>query len=219
MDAPFAGFTREAPLAQRLKEEVRTRIIEAAASVFADRGYAATKLSDVAQRADISTGNIYKYFENKEAMFDEIVTVSIAAELLRRLRARIRDIGRLEDWSKADAAGSASARALLSFWVDNRLAVLILLRGAEGTRFGHVRNLLITEMERLATRYIQQTQGEQRVPETVGFVLHKVFARTVDMVGDILATYEQPSAIQQAFATFWRYQLAGLQALLRPDHG
>jgi AcrR family transcriptional regulator len=201
-------------MAQRLKEEVRDRIVEAAAAVFSERGYVAAKLADVAERAEISTSNIYKYFDNKEALFDEIVTAPIAAELLRRLRTRIRDIGRLERWGEADAAGSASARALLSFWVDNRLAVLILLRGAEGTRFAHVRGLMIREMERLSTRYIRESQGDQALPPTARFVLHKVFVRTLDMVADILAAFDEPSAIQQAFGTFWRYQLAGLEALM-----
>ena len=85
-------------MAQRLKEEVRDRIVEAAAAVFAERGYSAAKLADMADRAGISTSNIYKYFDNKEALFDEIVTVPIAAELLRRLRTRIRDIGQNVDF-------------------------------------------------------------------------------------------------------------------------
>ncbi|MCB1445058.1 MAG: TetR/AcrR family transcriptional regulator [Rhizobiaceae bacterium] len=204
-------------MAQRLKEEVRDRIVEAAAAVFAERGYSAAKLADMADRAGISTSNIYKYFDNKEALFDEIVTVPIAAELLRRLRTRIRDIGRLEQWGEADAAGSASARALLSFWVDNRLAVLILLRGAEGTRFGHVRGLMTREMERLSTRYILKRQDRPSLTPVARFVLHRMFARTVDMVADILAAHAEPSAIQQAFAIFWRYQLAGLEALMKTD--
>jgi AcrR family transcriptional regulator len=204
-------------LPQRLKEEVRERIVAAAAAVFADKGYMAAKLSDVAELAETSTSNIYKYFENKEALFDEIVTPTLAARLLKLLRARVRELGTIENWSRADAGGSRHAHALLSFWVDHRHAVLILLRGAHGTRYAHIRQLMIGEMERLSTRYIQQKYSDAALSPQIGFVLHKVFVRTVDMIADILAEYDEPAAIQRAFGLFWKYQLAGLQSLMTVD--
>lgn len=204
-------------MAQRLKVEVRDRIVAAAAAVFAERGYSATKLSDIGEAAGISTGNIYKYFDSKQALLDEIVTVPVAAELLRRLRTRLRAIAQAERWTEADAAGSGAARALLSFWIENRMAVLILLRGAEDTRFAHVRGLMVHEMKRFSVQYICDRQGKQALPATMLFVLQNVFARTLDIVADILAAYEEPSLIQNAFAAFWRYQLAGLQALMHMD--
>ncbi|MBL0370880.1 TetR/AcrR family transcriptional regulator [Rhizobium sp. KVB221] len=199
---------------QRLKQEVRERIVAAAAAIFADQGYAIAKLSDVAERAETSTSNIYKYFANKEALFDEIVTPALAGQLLKLLRTRIRELGQLDSWTSADAAGSDHARALLSFWVEHRHVTLVLLRGAEGTRFTHFRDLIAREMERLAADYISRTRGEQALSPELAFVLHKLFVRTVDMLADILTEYDKPAAIQQAFAHFWRYQLAGLQALL-----
>jgi AcrR family transcriptional regulator len=201
-------------LPQRLKEEVRTRIVAAAAAVFAAEGYAAAKLSDVAARAETSTSNIYKYFENKEALFAEIVTPTLAAQLLKLLRARVRELGTIDNWPKADAEGSGRARALLSFWVEHRLVVLILLRGADGTPYAHVRQLMLKEMERQATRYLIKQYGREALPPALQFVLGKLFLRSLDMIADILEKYESPSAIQQAFGLFWRYQLAGLQSLL-----
>jgi AcrR family transcriptional regulator len=201
-------------LPQRLKEAVRERIVAAAAAVFAEQGYMAAKLSDVAEMAETSTSNIYKYFENKEALFDEIVTPTLAAQLMKLLRARVRELGLIESWPQADAGGSRHAHALLSFWVAHRYAVLILLRGADGTRYTHIRQLMIGEMERLSARYIQPKYSDTALSPQIGFVLHKVFVRTVDMIADILAEYDEPSAIQQAFGLFWKYQLAGLQSLM-----
>ncbi|PMS20843.1 hypothetical protein C0Z18_09925 [Trinickia dabaoshanensis] len=37
---------------------------------------------------------------------------------------------------------------------------------------------------------------------------------TADMIAAILRSYESPAEIAAAFAAFWRYQLAGLQALM-----
>ncbi len=44
---------------------VRDRLLDAAAAVFAERGYDGTRVGDVAKRAGLSTGAIYSQFENK----------------------------------------------------------------------------------------------------------------------------------------------------------
>ncbi len=51
----------------------RTRILEAARTLFAERGYAACRVADVAQRAGMSTGNVYWHFDSKEALLAAIL--------------------------------------------------------------------------------------------------------------------------------------------------
>jgi AcrR family transcriptional regulator len=48
-------------------------IVEAALKVFSQKGYADTRMADIAREADMSYGLIYHYFENKEKLFDAIV--------------------------------------------------------------------------------------------------------------------------------------------------
>jgi AcrR family transcriptional regulator len=202
---------------QRLKDDVRESILRSATHVFAEKGYCAATLADVAQGAHVTASNIYKYFPNKEGLLNAVVTPDIAARLLRLVRARIRELAIRENWSSGQADQSQPAQELLSFWIEHRLAVLILLRGAEGTRFHHVRDLLIREMERLSLRFLErQKHGETASPE-VHFVLVRLFTNTVDMIVDILSNFENRGGIQEAFAAFWTYQLAGLQAVLRPE--
>lgn len=47
----------------------RARIIRAARELFAEQGYAATSVSQIARRADVLTGSMYWAFESKEQMF------------------------------------------------------------------------------------------------------------------------------------------------------
>src|SRR5205809_338429 len=65
------------PRWRRRKNARPEEIISAALEVFADRGFAATKLEDVARRAGVTKGTIYLYFENKEALFKALVRVTI----------------------------------------------------------------------------------------------------------------------------------------------
>ncbi|HFV0528481.1 TPA: TetR/AcrR family transcriptional regulator, partial [Escherichia coli] len=202
---------------QRLKDDVRQNILRSAAHVFAEKGYGAATLAEVAQGAHVTTSNIYKYFPNKEGLLNALVTPTIASRLLRLVRARIRELAIRENWSSGQADQSRPAQELLSFWIEHRLAVLILLRGADGTRFDHIRDVLIREMERLSLRFLErQSHGETASPE-VRFVLVRLFTNTIDMIADILENFENRDGIRAAFAAFWTYQLAGLQAMLHPE--
>ncbi|MFA5915908.1 MAG: helix-turn-helix domain-containing protein, partial [Burkholderiales bacterium] len=57
----------------RRKDARPEEIIAAALELFVERGYAATRLDDVAARAGVSKGTLYLYFENKEDLFKAVV--------------------------------------------------------------------------------------------------------------------------------------------------
>ena len=65
------------PRWRRRKEARPEEILSAALEVFADRGFAATKLEDVARKAGVTKGTIYLYFANKEALFKALIRQTI----------------------------------------------------------------------------------------------------------------------------------------------
>lgn len=52
-----------------LRDKREREILEAAAAVFAERGFRATRIDDVAARAGIGKGTVYEYFRSKEDLF------------------------------------------------------------------------------------------------------------------------------------------------------
>lgn len=65
-------------------EVYRDAILAAAEAEFSTQGYAATKMVDVARRAGLSVGALYRYFENKEAMFCSLMERA-ATDVLSRM--------------------------------------------------------------------------------------------------------------------------------------
>src|SRR5439155_7362227 len=65
------------PRWHRRKSARPEEILTAALEVFADRGFAATKLEDVARRAGVTKGTIYLYFDSKEALFKALIRETI----------------------------------------------------------------------------------------------------------------------------------------------
>ena len=58
----------------RRKTQRPGEILEAAFDAFAERGFAATRMEDVAARAGVTKGAIYFYFKTKECLFEAMVT-------------------------------------------------------------------------------------------------------------------------------------------------
>jgi AcrR family transcriptional regulator len=111
----MAGTDKQAP---RLKEPAprwrrraadRPReILDAALTVFVAKGFAATKLDDVAAAAGISKGLLYRYFDNKAKLFKEVIRQTLVAT--------IRDVS-----DRARASGSALAA--LDVFLEQMIAV------------------------------------------------------------------------------------------------
>ena len=69
--------TRAAQVREQLREQnrvaYRDAILEAAERVFAERGFAGARMSDVAAEAGMATGTLYNYFENKDEIFRSLI--------------------------------------------------------------------------------------------------------------------------------------------------
>ena len=65
------------PRWKRRKEARPAEILSAALAVFVERGFAATKLEEVARRAGVTKGTVYLYFESKEALLKAMVRETI----------------------------------------------------------------------------------------------------------------------------------------------
>src|SRR5690242_19341319 len=90
------------PKWRRRKEERPGEIIAAAMAVFAEKGFAAARLEDIARRAGVSKGALYLYFETKEDLFHAVVTEAVAPRFRGVIATVESHVG-----SSADAAAAA----------------------------------------------------------------------------------------------------------------
>ena len=76
------------PRHQRRKEARPAELAAAALSLFVEKGFAATRLDEVAARAGVSKGTLYLYFDSKEALFRAVIEGSVVP-LVEQSEARI----------------------------------------------------------------------------------------------------------------------------------
>jgi AcrR family transcriptional regulator len=162
--------------------ERRKAILDAALEEFAARGFAATRLDDVARRADVAKGTIYLYFRDKESLFQELVRAMLSPL-----------IGAIE----GAAMRELPIRALAELIVDT------FVNEIYGTRRKDVIRLIITEGSRfpeLAEFYYRE------VIARVLPVMRDRLRRAVDrgeLAHDALARFPQLLVAPALIAIIW----------------
>jgi AcrR family transcriptional regulator len=68
---------------RRRKDDRPAEILGAALTCFAEHGFAATRLEDVAHRAGVTKGTLYLYFPNKEELFKAVVRQELLPNITR----------------------------------------------------------------------------------------------------------------------------------------
>jgi AcrR family transcriptional regulator len=202
-------------VAQRLKPEIRDDLLRAAEGVFAEHGYAGATMAAIAHGAGISTGNVYRYFETKETLFDAVVSDDFAETFLDVVRWRVHSLAADGDLVRLGAAARQGEEDLLAFWVAHRLRVVILLEGSAGTRLEGFAARFADELVELTLRALRDRSGGKRLRPVVRFTLEQVFENTVRTIGAILKHHATEQAARESFRAFWSYQLAGLAGFER----
>jgi AcrR family transcriptional regulator len=117
------------PRWERRKDARPQELLAAALEQFVERGYAATRLEDVAKRAGVSKGTLYLYFTNKEELFKAVVRENI-----------VQAIGEAEqDAAVFEGHSGELLRTILMAWWDEicttHLAGITKLMLSEGHNF------------------------------------------------------------------------------------
>lgn len=94
---------------RRRKEARPGEILEAALELFAEKGFAATKLTEVAKHAGVSKGTVYLYFESKEALFQALVKEMVLPHIEQSEKT-------VDDYEGATAD---LMFRMTQFWLDN----------------------------------------------------------------------------------------------------
>jgi AcrR family transcriptional regulator len=167
--APTPAAAAKAPSsrAERAAER-RQAIIDAALDEFIARGFAATRLDDVAKRAGVAKGTIYLHFKDKESMFEELIRTAIVP-LVGRLGGPPSPGGSVRD------ALEGFARMFIQEVATTRRGDIVRLIVAEGPRFPAIADFYYREVISrglAAMRALIElgiARGEIRQPELARF--------------------------------------------------
>jgi AcrR family transcriptional regulator len=127
----------------------RSQILAAAEAEFGQSGFHAASVADIARRAEVAHGTVYRHFPSKEALFADVVR-----EINRQLRAQIRR--QTDDLADRRAAERAGFRAFFDF-IAEHARMYRVVREAEFVGSAHER-VGPWYYHRLAERYMHGIQ-------------------------------------------------------------
>jgi len=115
---------------RRRKAERPQEILEAAFAEFSRNGYATTTLDQIAERAGVTKGTIYVYFDNKEHLF-----ISMVRELMKVTLDTVQDMFKRHEGSTADLLRAQFSFIYHNIVEDRRRREVVRMLIAEAPRF------------------------------------------------------------------------------------
>lgn len=128
------------PRWQRRKEARPAEILDAALAVFAEKGFAAARLEQVARRAGVSKGTLYLYFDSKETLFEAVVRSAIVPRI-----AEAEEMAAAHDGSAADLLGRLY-RLFAEIMADPKVSAIPKLMIAESGNFPALARFYLREV-------------------------------------------------------------------------
>lgn len=125
---------------QVLKEEVRYRIIDAAKITFAASGFMRASMKEIAARAGVTPGNLYRYFPGKDELFVAVVAPAVddVKELIESTTPPETDIS-----ADFDAFRQTIADKTYNLLTRYHIELRILLHSAEQSSMAYTRQLVV----------------------------------------------------------------------------
>ena len=136
---------------RRRKAERPHEILEAAFLEFSRNGYAMTKLDAIAERAGVTKGTIYVYFENKEHLF-----ISMVRELMKVTLDTVHDMFERHEGSTADLLKAQFSFIYENIVEDRRRREVVRMLIAEAPRFPALADRYHDEIHQPCMEMLQQ---------------------------------------------------------------
>lgn len=200
-------------MAQVLKQEVRDRIVAAALRCFSRKGVAATTMSEIAEQAEVAVANLYRYYENKDALFAAVVPDELVATFDALLAKSAHAHSFVADGSAPRDLSAAGE--LLDFWLGHRHAVIVLLELSEGTPHERFAQRFVARLVDVSLDEIHARHPHVVIDREARLVLTQVFENTRRTIASILRSTRSDREARVAIAAFRSYQVAGLAALVQ----
>ena len=201
-------------MAQTLKTEIKDRINNSAFQVFFRKDYRSAKMSEIANEANISVGNIYRYYKNKENLFYQIIPPEQVSNIKKMLTKRIQAAYGINDVKKLDQEAQywKIFEEQLKFMLEHRHMIVILLCNSRGTIYENFKDELINLMKTLTKKYLKSIRASgKKTPET-DFTMDLIYNHLIDVIVKTLSKFEDRKKANLIIRKFLSYHLAGLKA-------
>jgi len=184
---------------QVLKDEIRESIYQAALTEFSEKGYEKASMRNIAKRAGITAGNMYRYFKNKDDLFytvtspayDEIVRFIVEQELPR---------GNDREWENMNV--DKQTDGIVSIYLEHKKELLVIIDGSKGTRYERAKDDIIRLVENMITNILKLRSETDGLAMPDPHFIHVLSASVIEGVILILKQYKEDEKVREMVRQF-----------------
>lgn len=132
------------------KEEIKNKILKAAEKKFLIKGFSNTTTRELAKTAQVTYGNMYKYFKNKEKILEAVIGI-YAKNVQKGFNEFINHSPQIE-FSNNLALGIS--RGLISLYEQSRKKFLIFFASMEGSKLNNIKIEIIKLLKKHMIKFI-----------------------------------------------------------------
>ena len=196
---------------QKLKDEVRNRIIDAAVNEFTRAGYEKASMRAIARAAGISVSNTYNYYPDKEQLF---------ASIIEPVFGQVRNIFKQSLQQSVKAAGNSLqtfidgiVNSLLQMDERQRRLLVVLAEKSAGTRYEKAGEEMVGLLRMHLAEAVRRPDGAAQIEEDRAYILDIIASGYIDGLMKVLKDYRSREWAEASLRTLLTYHLSGLKAL------
>jgi AcrR family transcriptional regulator len=200
---------------QSLKSDIRESIVNSALKLFAKNGFETTTIAQVAKAANISTGNVYRYFRDKEELFYSVLPHDFVKRVKTILQSKVQSAEGLKDLNNIgyNSHHARISAEFLTFSIENRLRLILLLDHSKGTLYESSFQDTVLFLVRLVLRYVKLLDPHKRITREKRRCLTLIYQAYIKNFTEILES-DNSEFIRETLNEYSKYHLSGLKALL-----
>ena len=187
---------------QVLKEEVRQKIKKAAISEFEENGYQKTSMRSIALNAGVTVGNLYRYFKNKDDLFNVIIQPAFQEiykfidEFARFKKSKLSEEKQKEDFIKTFEG------SLIRIYLQHRPELVILLNGSKGSQMENAREQIISLIAGRIKKEAFPRMKKKRIIAEEDFLAQVLATSFIEGISLVLNKYKNKEKTKGLFTQF-----------------
>jgi AcrR family transcriptional regulator len=197
---------------QTLKEEVRTKIIEAAAKEFIIHGYEKASMRPIARAAGISVSNTYNYYKSKDEIFNAIIE-PVFNQLKDILRQSFQQSMKGGLGNNLPVFVDHMVKEIIKLETRERELLIVLIEKSAGTRYANSRDEMVNMIRMHLAEAVRKPGSTAQIEENRGYILTIIADNYIDGLFKILKDYKGKEWAEQNLRTMLTYHLNGIKAL------
>jgi len=171
---------------QYLKEDVKERILKAAFQEFKDKGFLDASIRNITHNAGISTGSIYRYFNNKEQLFDTIIE-----PVYNKLFRNVLNLQKSTDSCSNPIGEIMDIKVqILDIFKENSSELLILLDKSKGSKYENIKEHMVLLTDNILKEQLLPQLKEKNIVVKDTFITYVLSTTLIEGVYTILKNYD-----------------------------